>query len=59
MAYKKTHPADKSMRFLENDPITLADGTVIMVSNQWAATGKKEDFSAFKKVAKDLGYIIK
>lgn len=59
MAYKKKHPADKSMRFLENDPITLADGTIIMVSNQWAATGVKENFSAFKKVAEDLGYIIK
>ena len=59
MAYKKRHPADKLMRFLEKYPITLADGTVIMVSNQWAATGVKENFSAFKKVAEDVGYIIK
>ena len=59
MAYKKKHPADKLMRFLEKDPITLADGTVILVSNQWAANGVKENFSAFKKVAEDLGYIIK
>lgn len=61
--YIATHPPkpgkDRIPRFFEEEPITLSDGVVIMVSNQWAAIGEKENFSAFKKVAEDLGYIIK
>ena len=58
-AYKTSHPRDKQCRYSEKEPITLANGDVVMVSNQWAATGDKENFSYFKKVAENLGYIIK
>ena len=61
--YIATHPPkpgkDRIPRFFEDEPITLSDGEVIMVSNQWADSGKIVNFEAFKKVAEDLGYIIK
>ena len=61
--YISTHPPkpgkDRIPRFFEDEPITLADGDTIMVSNQWADSGKVVNFGAFKKVAEGLGYIIK
>lgn len=57
--YKASHPKDKTPRYMEGDPITLADGETIMISNQWAGTGDKENFSKFKDVADSLGYEIK
>ena len=58
-AYKKRHPADKRKRFSENNPITLSNGEIIMVSSEWADSTEKANFEAFKIVAEDLGYIIK
>lgn len=61
--YIATHPpkpgGKREQRFFEDSPITLTNGEVIMVSNQWAGSSKKVNFDAFKKVAEDLGYIIK
>lgn len=61
--YIATHPPKpgekRKRRFFEDSPITLTNGDVIMVSNQWADSPKKANFDAFKKVAEDLGYIIK
>ena len=58
--YIAAHPpkpgGKREQRFFEDSPITLTNGEVIMVSNQWAEI---VNFNAFKKVAEDLGYIIK
>ncbi len=61
--YIATHPPKpgekRKPRFFEDEPIKLSDGEIIMVTNQWADSGNVVNFEAFKKVAEDLGYIIK
>ena len=44
---------------VHNSPIKLASGEVIYVTTEWAKTGPKDNFSAFIKIAKKLGYTIK
>jgi len=58
-AYKSSHPGDSKRRYFENDPIVLSNGDIIMVSNQWAKDGSKQNFSKFIAIADSLGYEIK
>lgn len=50
----KATRSDKTLRYYEADPIYLASGVTIYVTNQW----DKDNFNKFKDIAKELGYDI-
>ena len=59
-SYIVSHPGDtQGPRYIVRNPITLSTGEVVMVTNQWAGTGKKANFGVFRTVVDGLGYIIK
>lgn len=45
-------------RFFDKDPITLASGEVVVVSNQWENNPPANNFSEFQKAAEKIGYEI-
>ncbi len=46
-------------RYFVNDPITLADGTVVVVCNQWGRDQGKGNIPGFVERAKALGYDVR
>lgn len=53
--YDKAHPAKTPFikRFYDNDPIKLATGDIVLVTNQWSLKKYAEDFEEFLFVAQE------
>ena len=53
--YDKAHPAKTPLikRFYDNDPIKLATGDIVLVTNQWSLKKYEEDFEKFLFVAQE------
>lgn len=53
--YDKAHPAKTPFikRFYDNDPIKLATGDIVLVTNQWSLKKYEEDFEKFLFVAQE------
>ena len=51
--YDKAHPAKNPLikRFYDNDPIRLAKGDIVLVTNQWSLKKYEEEFEEFLFVA--------
>jgi len=59
--YDKAHPAKTPFikRFYDNDPIRLATGDIVLVTNQWSLKKNEEDFEEFLFVAQErAGYFV-
>ena len=59
--YDKAHPAKTPFikRFYDNDPIRLATGDIVLVTNQWSLKKYEEDFEEFLFVAQErAGYFV-
>jgi len=53
--YDKTHPAKTPLikRFYDNDPIKLATGDIVLVTNQWSLKKYAKEFEEFLFVAQE------
>ena len=47
--------SDSKKRYFDSDPIVLATGEIVLVTDQWV----EDNFDKFKKIADDLGYEVK
>ncbi len=59
--YDRAHPAKTPFikRFYDNDPIRLATGDIVLVTNQWSLKKYEEDFEEFLFVAQErAGYFV-
>ena len=59
--YDKAHPAKNPLikRFYGNDPIRLAKGDIVLVTNQWSLNKYAKEFEDFLSVAQvNAGFFV-
>ena len=59
--YDTAHPANNPLikRFYDNDPIRLATGDIVLVTNQWSLKKYEEEFEEFLFVAQErAGFFV-